>query len=643
LSNYSIDQQKALALASARRRRAGSAVAQPEAPKERGWFEDTAQGGGNVLTQRGIGIIQLLDEATGGAILSDEARQASYKASQNLQKEQENLGTLGKAANITADPLMALPFAKGLQGVKALAATGAVSAGLSGALKAKTSEEEDRLAGTGLEAGVGAIAGPIVGKALEAVTSPVQTAKNVASGLGRAMKVSPESVKIFEEAGLSPLVGDVSNSARVQRFQNMAEDTPFVGSITTGAKERLSKEVKNKLTAIGFDEASERVIGGNAAKQGLTNYVTKGKKLFNNAFDKFDEKYINKSEPVEIQSTISKIDDIMSRADTPEALDAYLGSTEKSIMSKIKEASAPTINKSNLLDSNGLPIKTSKDIIGAPSKLTYNDLKLFRTSIGKKLEDYTIGSSDKATLRELYQAMTDDMRRKAMSRGEETLQAFDRLNKGYGKFITKLDDTVNDVLNKGETTEIFNAIRSGLPLPERTAAIMNSLQSKNRDILRGSLIKEIGTDRAKAGQGEFNVSKFVTGFNALDNKAQNALLIGLPKDVQNNFRKVMESATLSLKTGLQSNPSGTAKNAGLAFLLGSMWAAPLTTTAGLTGGAITAKMMTSPKFIKWLANAPKQTDSTFTKYVAKLSAIAAADEANKEDIENFQQQIGATQ
>jgi len=599
-----------------------------EAPKERGVFEDIAQGGGRILTERGIGIIQLLDEATGGALLSPNARQASYAAMQKLNKEKEQEGIAGTIASFTADPLMALPFARGLKGAKALAASGVVAGGVSEALRGKSSEEEDRLANTGLGGAVGGIAAPIVGKTLETVMSPVQTAKNVVSGLGRAMKVSPEAVRTFEEAGLSPLVGDVSKSARVQRFQNMAEDTPFIGSITTGAKERLSADVKNKLSQIGFDENAERVIGGDAAKQGLKNYVDKGRALFSGKkgkngeiikeglFDKFDKKFIKPDEKTSLNSTIAKINDILSRAKTPEALDAYLGNTEKSIIANIQKAA------------------------GESAELPYNDLKLFRTSIGKKLEDFQIGSSDKAILRELYGSLTDDMRRKAMSQGEVALQAFDRLNSNYAKFTTKLDDTINEVLNKGETTEIFNAVRSGLPLPERTATIMRALPQKNRDIVRGSLVRELGMNRTKAGQGEFEVGKFVTAYNALEPKAQKALLIGLPVDVQNNFRKVIDAATLSLETGLQSNPSGTAKNTGLAALLTSMFFAPVTTTASLTGGAITAKMMTSPKFIKWLANAPKQLETNPSKYIARLSAIAASDEANREDIENFQQQLG---
>lgn len=130
-------------------------------------WDDFATGGGNIITERGLGIIQLLDEAAGGSILSPKAREASYKASKNLAKERENLGSAGTVANIVADPLMLLPMAKGLQGAKALAATGAVAGGLAGALTSSQTPEDDKLARAGLGTAIGSVAAPVMGKALD--------------------------------------------------------------------------------------------------------------------------------------------------------------------------------------------------------------------------------------------------------------------------------------------------------------------------------------------------------------------------------------------------------------------------------------------------------------------------------------------
>lgn len=592
-------------------------VTPPPAQPETSMLEDFARGGGNVIADRGVAMIQLLDEASGGNILSPKYREASYQASNKLAKERGELGMTGKIASIAADPLMALPFASGLRGAKALAATGAVIGAAGGGLSSVQSPEENRLANTAMGGGVGAIAAPIIGKATSAILSPIQTAKNIGGYLGKALGVLPENLATFEAAKVQPNLGDVSSSNIIKRTQNILKDVPIAGSIIARGEDRLSQGIQKGLGKAGFDMSLERAVGGDAAKQGLTEYTRRGKEFFSKAYDNFDKKFIASNETVSISNTVSKISDILKRADTPEALDVYLGATEKGIIQKIQ----------NAVESN------------PRAELSYNDTKLFRTSIGKKLEDYTIGSSEKGVLRELYGSLTADLRQKAAAKGKTSLEAFDRLNSNYSKFITKIDDTVNPIVNKGETTEIFNAIRSGVALPKQTATIMQSLPQKNRDILRGSLIREMGVDRTMAGQGEFNAARFAGKFKALDPKAQKSLLIGLPKEIQSDFMKVIDSAGLAAKTSLQGNASGSARSAFIgATAVGGITNTILTAKL-IAGGTITAKMFTSPRFIKWLANAPKQNQGNLSQYIAKLSAIATADYANKDDIKNYQQEL----
>lgn len=168
---------------------------QPEQPSQqpetRSAIERIGIGGGDIITQRGIALIQLLDEATGGAILSPEARQASYKAAQDVQKEQEGLGAAGTIGGIIADPLMLVPGGgAAAAGAKGLALAGGAFGGLSGALTPKQQEEQDRLAQT-LESGaIGAVAGPIVGKATELAAKGVGAAGDVIGSVGKKLTTS---------------------------------------------------------------------------------------------------------------------------------------------------------------------------------------------------------------------------------------------------------------------------------------------------------------------------------------------------------------------------------------------------------------------------------------------------------------------
>jgi hypothetical protein len=244
----------------------------------------------------------------------------------------------------------------------------------------------------------------------------------------------PENVRTFDLAGVSPTLGDVSKSGVIKRAQNTLDDVPIASSIIDKGKDRVANQIESGLAKVGYDPTFERVVGGDAAKEGLQSYITKGKALFSKQFDNFDKVHIPKNTTTAIDNTFNKILEVAQRADTPQALDAYLGATEKDILQKIRTAVVDPTNP----------------------ELSYNDLKLFRTAIGKKLEDFTIGSSDKAVLRELYGSMTADLRSKASEAGPSSLKAFDRLNSSYAKFINNLDNNINNVINKGETTEIFN-------------------------------------------------------------------------------------------------------------------------------------------------------------------------------------------
>lgn len=488
----------------------------------------------------------------------------------------------------------------------------------------------------GIAGTMSAVTAPVVGKAIDSAMRPVQTAKNIGGMAGKLLGIEPERLATFQAANVIPTLGDVSKSTVVKRTQNVLDDVPLASNILDKGKDRVAEGVKQGLAKAGFDDSLERAVGGDAAKQGLKSYADRGRKLFSQAFDEFDTKHIAPDEMTTAGKTFAKIKDITSRADTAEALDAYLGPTEKGIIAKIKGAAEVKPTPSALLDASGQPLLRDPKLITPQPRLTYNDFKLFRTAIGKKLDDYTIGSSDKAVLRELYGAMTEDLRQKASEKGSTTLKAFDRLNNNYRLFSQKLDDTVNEVVNKGEASSVFNAVRQGLPLPERTGVIMRALPAEKRDIVRGALIREMGTARTQAGAGQFDPVRFAAEFKKLDPKAQDAFLIGLPKETKAGFQKVIDAALLAKQTALQSNPSGTARNMLIGAAGVSALSNPMLVAKVISSGALTARLMTSPKFISWLANAPKSTGTQLGRYVGLLSGVMAGDAAAEDDARQLQ-------
>lgn len=566
-----------------------------------------------------------------------ERRQKFADASKLLAEQEGDVGIGGSIVQSLGDPLTYLGGAA-LKGPLAL--QGAVAGGASGFLSPSSDEEQtisDRSIQGGKGAAIGAVVAPIAGKIADVAISPRQALSDAGAAIGKALRVNPGKLSTFKQAGISPTVADISDSKVVKRAQNMLGDVPISSQVFDRAKNKVDEQVIKKLSEAGYDPTLDRAVGGDITRTGIKSYIDRGRALFEKAYNKFEQENFKPGELTEAPSTIKTIDKILSRADTKEALDAYLGSQDKSIIAKLKALTTASSEKTGLLDAEGNPLKREV----AP-RLTFNDLRLLRTSVGKKLEDYTIGTSDKAVLRELYGSMTADMRQKSTTKGPSIVEAFDRLNNNYAKFSTKIDDTLSEVLNKGESSEIFNAVSRGLPLPERTTTIMRSLSGDKRMILRGALIRELGIDRSVKGGSEFSPQRFSNKFLGLEKKAQDSLLFGMPAATKDNFKKVVDSVRYTSETSLQGNPSGTARNALLLSTAVGAYQNPMIVIPTIASAGITAKMMTNPRFLSWLANSPKGMTSNPARYIGLLSGIAASNNEISDDVNELRNSLEST-
>jgi len=175
-------QEKALANARARLAkarpdyyRAPDAAAYEAANEETGFGERLAEGAVRGLKERSLGVMQTLNEITGNRLIDPQALEeqaALYRA------EGKGSGAAGFVGEMAFDPLNLLALspagaaAKG--GLKAaqMAQVGAGGGALAGVLS-PTAEGESRLTNAGVGAGLGAAAGPVIGKAAEAIASRV--------------------------------------------------------------------------------------------------------------------------------------------------------------------------------------------------------------------------------------------------------------------------------------------------------------------------------------------------------------------------------------------------------------------------------------------------------------------------------------
>lgn len=569
------------------------------------WAQDTLpEGVSNVLNYEiGKGVPSRAELNRRGDVLKTAAQMQKEKTKDDqgfVANVTRSLGNpMTPAALLQGGPLWAQAFG-----------AGAAMQGIEPSAEGKTLGE--RAQDAGASGAISAVAAPLMAAGGKALLSPKQAAKDIGGYLGRAMRVSSDDVATFAKEGIKPTLGDVSQSAVVKRMQNMMDDVPIASSIIEKGKTGVKQGVEQGLAKAGFDDTLENAIGGAAIKKGLTGYVNRSKARFAKAFDAFDSPHLStRTQPA---ATTSKISEIMSRADSEEALRAYLGAADRRFIDDIMNAT-----------------KAGGDI-------SYRDLKLFRSSIGKALDDYTIGSSEKGVLRELYGSLTDDMRQAVATKGADKVKAFDKLNSMYAKYRTNVDDNLQSILSKDEVSQMLRSVKQGVGLPEKTASIMRALPANERQIARGALIREMGMSRTQAGT-QFDPTKFAAEFMKLEPKAREAFMSGMDSATKRSFANIVDIASKAKSTSLMSNPSGTARNimVAAATTAGGITNAALTAKL-IASGALTAKAMTSPKFIKWLTNAPKgvlTSPKVLADYSAKLSAAVMAGELTRDEVEEI--------
>lgn len=501
----------------------------------------------------------------------------------------------GQIAGSLLTPMGALAKAKT---APQLAATGAVLGGASGLGQSEGATTQEVLKDTALGAGLGAVLNPVLTKGAQTATNAV---RNV---------FAPNAQKLatFREASIAPTLADISDSNVVKRAQNIMANTPLASGIITKGVNQTAEEAVSALNRSGLNQATTQIDAGEIVKTGLNRYVDKGKQVSGRLFDKVDS-YIAPTDMVDALPILSKFDEIIADAPT------------EGLQSRLKNSAAGQLMQS-----------ITDDIAANGGKLPYDAIKKYRTLIGRQTSDLLVKGEDKAVFDRLYGGLSETMKQAAADKGPEALKAFNAANKFYSDFTSKVENYIQPLLKKDDVQELFQRVLSNQKVGNKTASVMATLKPDERQIVRGSILNELG----RVEGGEFDPFKAAGKYLNLNSDAQNALKLGLGKEAA-KFDAAMSALQLARETAKQSNPSGS----GYTVLAGGAGAglvtSPIATLSTLAGANISARLFTNQNFINWLANAPSGMATDAGKYIAKLGAFAQGNP----DIQNFIESLAA--
>lgn len=474
------------------------------------------------------------------------------------------------------------------------------------------------LSGAGSEIGqaVGGEPGALVGAiAAPAAAATVVNAPSIFRSFftGGDPSVVAKNIDDFASFGETPTTGMATGSTGVQAFENVSSKA-IGGAPLARKSEKIAESMRNRLSQIADDislkEGAE--TAGLEIKKGITGrggfldrFRTKSSALWN-----------------EFDSKVSP-DQAVTPNNTFEALDRLVRGGEVG----------------QLLDNPKLV--QMRQVLSEANNLTYKDLRDLRSSIGQKIaNNELISDIPRAELKQIYGALSEDIKSVAETTGDEAIQAFRRANTFTRVGHNRVDDYLERIVNKVEPEKIFQAITKGGEGTKTINAFKRSLKPDEWEVVVSNVVRRLG--RATSGQQNavgddatgdaFSIAKFVTDWDRLG-PARKSIFSGsekIDKYGEDLNRIARAASTIKESAKAAANASGTAQAgsriaAGTGLASGVALADPTILT--MTGASIAmnnmgARLMSNPKFVSWLAKSSKIPASKSSPAIAQLSAVA---------------------
>lgn len=443
--------------------------------------------------------------------------------------------------------------------------------------------EVGRSVGGDTGAFVGSIAAPLAGSALRMTPDIVKQIFTRGPSNAQAFK---QAVADFAEIGSSPSVGQARGDTLAQGVENISSKLLGGGPIQRKLAS-ITARMQSRISGIADDISPVRgeVEAGRVIQKGIKDgFVPRFQQQSGDLWRKFDS-LINPSADVNATNTMQTLNRIVNTSKVGEVFN-------NSTVTKVKDA---------LESTNGV--------------IDYRTFRELRSAVGEKLGSTDLVSDiPRAQLKQLYGALSQDLRDIANNSGRDAVAALSRANKFTAAGHKRLDDFVERVATKVDLDKVFSATAKGGEGIQSINAIKRSLKPDEWEAVVSNVIRRMG--RANSANqdeigGQFSVPKFLTDWDKLG-PAKKAMFSGSDKlnAYSQNLDRIARVARLYKEdVTAMANPSGTGQfgvnvatlsGAGASLATGNpgMFALIM---GGVAANNAAARLMTSDKFVQWLA------------------------------------------
>ena len=477
------------------------------------------------------------------------------------------------------------------------------------------------------------------------------------TGGKQAMNKAGQRLKNFVDAGVTPSLGQVTQNQGIQTVEMVLANIPggsgVYSKFAQTAQDDLGKfstNIAKKL--INKPLPANTILVGRTVKDGIKSGV--------NSASSFTGRFQSRA------NVLYKEVDSFVKPDAPISMNGTIKELQK-LVQPIKGAEQTSAKFSNSFLNEVLE-GLQKDVAKNNGNLPYQAVSQLRSRIGNKLSSFElIPDVEKAQLKLVYKALSDDLGTGiAKNGGKKGTRAYKRANSFYKSGLKRIDDYLEPIYKTGDpdkiTSLLMNSAKEGYT---RVNAIKKSLNPEQYKIFLSSVIERLGriqpsqglaegSDEILEATGRFSSETFLTNWNKLSKETKNILFSGKGfKGLDKDLDKVAKIASVIRESGKTfKNPSGTADRLvgqGLIFGGGATAftgnpAFILSVPLVIGGANQTAKLMTNPRFVKWMAQgtdiASNEGFEGVAKHISKLGIIMAnSDSQSRQAINEYLQMI----
>lgn len=433
----------------------------------------------------------------------------------------------------------------------------------------------------------------------------------------------------FEEAGTTPSVAQAFQTHTGQGTEAFLARDPGGHGVMIDFAERQAAQMGKKVDDVAgiLSGKTSPMIAGRAIEEGVTGpggFLDKFKATSKVLYDKLDS-YVPGDSQVKVTNTQDTLNRLTSPAKGAEATSRLL------INPKVQQ-----IAEAMKADTKG------------SGTLPYSALKELRSKVGEMLSDSElISDAPRRQLKQLYASLSADMRSAVSSTGnKDAMNAFERANAYTRAGHKRIDDLLQPILDKTSPEKMFQSALSGTKEGDTMVrGVMQSLPEKQQKVLAATILRKLGkaVPSKQGAEGDvFSVDTYLTNWSAMSPEAKRSLFSRFGPKFIDDLNKIAKTAEDIREGGrVYANPSGTAPALTLQHTVGGAVLLVLTghpATAAAVGTEMamangSARLMTNPRFVKWLA---KSTELPTSALPVALNTLAQeASQSKDDDLMNF--------